>query len=85
MENMQEHLDSTQLNEARELQSALRDIANTNSFQDQRLQGQRDLLREQLDGYIASECPLCGEIMIKSVETPLYENNADQEGTWNIQ
>jgi hypothetical protein len=84
MENMEKHLDTQQLMEARKLQTTLRDIAHTTTYNDHRLQAQRDLLREQLDGYIACECPLCGDLMIKSIEQPLFERGTGEEKTWNI-
>ena len=40
---------------------------------------QREQLYEELDTYIACECPLCGDLMIESVAKPLLdlENSND--------
>lgn len=41
-----------------------------------------DDLLEELDNYIASECPLCGDIMIESISIPLYDLNTNN--TWKL-
>lgn len=86
MENMEKHLDPQQLVAAHQLQAALRDIGESSTYEGQRLQMQRGLLREELDGYIAAECPLCGDLMVKSVAEPLFDSrNAKKEmETWKL-
>ncbi|TPX62294.1 hypothetical protein PhCBS80983_g00536 [Powellomyces hirtus] len=44
-----------------------------------------DALKEDLDELIATECPLCGDLMIKSVDRPFIgENEADVVRSWQI-
>ena len=33
----------------------------------------------ELDGYIAAECVLCGDIMVQSVDKPLVSAEEEQE------
>ncbi|KAL0085724.1 hypothetical protein F4703DRAFT_1851110 [Phycomyces blakesleeanus] len=42
-------------------------------------------LKEELDDIVASECVLCGDIMIKSIDQPfLAEDEAETVASWNI-
>lgn len=36
-------------------------------------------LQSELDGYLAAECVLCGGVMIRSIEAPLVESEADAQ------
>lgn len=40
----------------------------------------------ELDGYIAAECVLCGDIMVQSVDKPLIkpEEHAEQARQWAL-
>ena len=39
--------------------------------QDRRSIIQQEYLQNELDGYVAAECPLCGDAMIRSLAQPL--------------
>ena len=49
---------------------------------------QQEILQNELDGYIAADCPLCGSMMIKQVGLPLIalENPADaaEAASWEL-
>lgn len=48
--------------------------------------GKIDQLREELDDIVASECILCGETMIKSVDQPFIDDDElDVITSWAIQ
>ncbi|TPX64225.1 hypothetical protein SpCBS45565_g06048 [Spizellomyces sp. 'palustris'] len=44
-----------------------------------------DTLKEELDDLIASECPLCGDLMIKSVDRPfIAQDEGDTIRSWQL-
>lgn len=40
--------------------------------------------QSELDDAIASECPLCGEVMIESVAVPFVEGGASGSSEWDL-
>jgi hypothetical protein len=47
--------------------------------------GRIDQLREELDDIVASECVLCGDIMIKSIDQPFIgDEEVDIATSWAI-
>ncbi|KAG0207106.1 hypothetical protein BGX28_001582 [Mortierella sp. GBA30] len=47
---------------------------------------QLELLRDELDDLVASECLLCGELMIKSIDQPfLADDELELELSWGVQ
>jgi len=45
-----------------------------------------ELLRDELDDLVASECLLCGEMMIKTIDQPFLSNDeVDLELSWGVQ
>lgn len=51
-----------------------------------RKQAQIEALQCEIDGYLAAECPYCGDIVIRTVDDPLVsEEEAGKEAlTWEI-
>ena len=49
------------------------------------IMGKIDQLREELDDIVASECVLCGDIMIKSIDQPFIgDEELDVASSWAI-
>lgn len=47
--------------------------------------GKVEQLREELDDIVASECVLCGDVMIKSIDQPFIgDEEMDVAATWAI-
>ncbi|KAG0260296.1 hypothetical protein BGZ95_004490 [Linnemannia exigua] len=45
-----------------------------------------ELLRDELDDLVASECLLCGELMIKTIDQPfLADDELELELSWGVQ
>jgi hypothetical protein len=46
---------------------------------------QIEALQLEIDGYLAAECPLCGDVMIRSVgEALVTEQEAEQARDWDV-
>lgn len=47
---------------------------------------QVEALQTEIDGYLAAECPLCGDFMIRSVHEPLIseQEEAKDAKDWEI-
>ncbi|XAR55456.1 hypothetical protein NMG60_11035527 [Bertholletia excelsa] len=46
---------------------------------------QTDKIRSQLDDAIASECPFCGDLMIREISLPfIFPEEADEAASWEI-
>jgi len=44
-----------------------------------------DKLRSQLDDAVASECPFCGDLMIKEISQPfILPGESDEKASWEI-
>ncbi|KAG0169863.1 hypothetical protein DFQ28_011330 [Apophysomyces sp. BC1034] len=55
--------------------------SHENTFTVERMQK----LKDELDDIVASECALCGEVMVKSVDQPfIFDEEADAVSSWTI-
>lgn len=54
----------------------------TNASQVEDSNSMLDDLQDELEKYIASECPLCGDLMIESISLPLYDITSNY--TWDL-
>lgn len=52
---------------------------NAASSQEKRVAQQVDILQTELDGLIASDCPLCGDVMINLIGVPLLSNDSPRD------
>lgn len=78
------HLDGARLSAVKGLEEQLRSI-KTRAKDDKRALAQQELWQNELDGYIAGDCPLCGYIMIQSLEQPLItQNDVDEARSWDL-
>lgn len=41
---------------------------------------QLEALQSEVDGYLAAECPLCGDLMIRTVGAPLLSEEEEARG-----
>ena len=52
---------------------------------DRRLRVQEEALQQELEGYIAADCPLCGYLMIECLDVPLVRTeDAAEAKTWQL-
>lgn len=48
-------------------------------------QEMRDKIQSEIDGVVAAECPLCGSVMIQSINKPFISKEEEEEAAlWNI-
>jgi len=77
------HLDANKLATVRELEAQLKEHAlRSKEIDSKKTLAQQEYLQNQLDGYIAADCPLCGFVMINSLAQPLLEPG--REDDWKI-
>jgi uncharacterized protein with von Willebrand factor type A (vWA) domain len=60
------------------LQDQIKQVASRAKDNDKRSLTQLDQLQNELDGYVAADCPLCGNYMIRSIATSLTESEKDK-------
>ena len=67
----------------KDLQTKLRGLNGGNLSQnDQEL---RDKLQSEMDAIVAAECPLCGSVMIQSINKPFISKEEENEAMlWSI-
>ena len=74
---MNKHLSAVEKAKIKELQEKLRPLSQSGLSQnDQEL---RDKLQAELDNIIAAECPLCGSVMIQSINKPFISKEEEAE------
>ena len=80
---MMKHLSAADKAKVKELQDRLRQFnASALSQTDQEA---RDKLMADLDAVIAAECPLCGSVMIQSINQPFISKEEEAEASlWSI-
>lgn len=80
---MNKHLSAAEKAKIKELQEKLRPLSQSGLSQnDQEL---RDKLQAELDNIIAAECPLCGSVMIQSINKPFISKEEEAEASlWSI-
>jgi hypothetical protein len=67
----------------RELSSQVNSLGG--GSMDVRSATQMEYLQNELDSYVAADCPLCGYVMIRSVAVPLIsEEEADEAASWAL-
>ena len=52
-----------------------------------RRQAQIEALQAEIDGYLAAECPLCGDVIIRTVGDPLVDDDEEEGGealAWDV-
>ena len=48
-------------------------------------QEEREKIQSEIDGIVAAECPLCGSVMIQSINTPFISKEEEEEASmWSI-
>lgn len=67
------------------IREAIQNITSKSRELDARSRVQFEALREEMDDFIAADCPLCGFSMIQSLMQPLISNEAAEEAkSWLI-
>lgn len=78
------HLDDKQLEAVNVLNEQIR-VISRRAKDDKRAMAQQEYLQNELDGYIAADCPLCGYVMIRSLSLPLIsEDDAQDAASWDL-
>jgi len=78
------HLDDKQLEAVNVLNEQIR-VISRRAKDDKRAMAQQEYLQNELDGYIAADCPLCGYVMIRSLSLPLIsEDDAADAASWDL-
>jgi len=78
------HLDKAQLNTVKGLEDQLRVVAVRAKDNDKRALAQQEFLQNELDGFIAADCPLCGFVIIRSLSIPLVPDDSDESAAWRL-
>lgn len=80
---MMKHLSAADKAKVKEYQDKLREFnASALSQADQEV---RDKVMADLDAIIAAECPLCGSVMIQSINQPFISKEEEAEADlWSI-
>jgi hypothetical protein len=79
------HLDSSQLSTVKSLEEQLRFVSARAKDNDKRALVQQELLQNELDGFIAADCPLCGYVMIASLSQPLITAEDESDlASWKL-
>lgn len=78
---MKKHFSASEKAKIEGLLTKLRAL-NVNSQNDQEM---RDKLQSEIDGIVAAECPLCGSVMIQSINKPFISKEEEEEAAlWSI-
>ena len=70
-QNALKSLNASQLNEIRKIEESLRSIGVKGKENDARIKAQHEALQQELDNFIAADCPLCGYTIIKQLNVSL--------------
>lgn len=72
-------LDGVKLAAVRNLEEQLKTLQARSSASDKRALAQLEFLQNEIDGYVAADCPLCGYMMIDSLSIPLINQDDEAE------
>jgi hypothetical protein len=79
------HIEGPQLATVRRLEEQLKAVSARVKDADKRAIAQQEQLQNELDGYIAADCPLCGYVMISSLSTSLItESDTEEAASWRL-
>ena len=80
-EQIKRHLTASEKVKVDELLNTLRGL-NASSQSDSEM---RDKIQSEIDSVVAAECPLCGSIMIQSINKPFISKEEEEEAAlWSI-
>ena len=79
------HVDKEELAHIKGLEEQIRVCAaRANDVADKRAVLQYEYLQAELDGCVAADCPLCGYVMIRSLNTPLITDSIEEINSWSL-
>jgi vacuolar protein sorting-associated protein 18 len=82
--HMQQHLNSGQRSEVTRLREQIA-AAESSAVMTKRAALQLKAMRSELDGFVAAECVLCGELMVQSIDKPLvHSDDAEEAKQWDL-
>jgi vacuolar protein sorting-associated protein 18 len=85
--HMQQHLNAVQRSEVARLQQQIA-AAESTAVMTKRAALQLEALRSELDGFVAAECVLCGELMVQSIDKPLLSllssDDSEEAKQWEL-
>jgi vacuolar protein sorting-associated protein 18 len=82
--HMQQHLNSGQRSEVTRLREQIA-VAESTAVMTKRAALQLEAMRSELDGFVAAECVLCGELMVQSIDQPLVlRGDTDEAKQWDL-
>ncbi len=85
MKKMSRFLEPTQIASIRNIEEQLKLLTVRIKDADKRAITQQEYLQNELDGFIAADCPLCGYVMIKSLTIPLIsDDDAAEASSWEV-
>ena len=85
MKKMTTFLDPNQLASIRNIEEQLKLLAVRVKDSDKRAITQQEYLQNELDGFIAADCPLCGYVMIQALTVPIITDDDRSEAlSWEI-
>lgn len=76
------HLDPAQLETVKSLEKEIRELST--NVGDARSATQLEYLQNELDSYVAADCPLCGYVMIQSLAVPLIAASDEEAVSWAL-
>lgn len=77
------HLDAAQLETVKSMERQIRELSS--NVGDVRSATQLEYLQNELDSYVAADCPLCGYVMIQSLAVPLVAKADELEAiSWAL-
>ena len=79
MKRLSEHLEPVQVESVKGIQEKLKIATKRAQDLDRRAMIQQEYLQNEIDGYIAAECPLCGDAMVRSIGKSLINEETKYE------
>ena len=86
MRSLPDYMDSSTVELVVSIEKRLRSLVIRTKDADRRAIIQQESLQNEIDSYIAGECPLCGEVIIKYISKPLIseEDVRHESKLWNL-